>query len=223
MRFVIVAAALTLAACNPPPEQKPEGPPVAVTVDAPSGTYSLDKSHASLVVRANHLGLSHYTLRLTGLDATLNFNAEDPTRSSVQASIAADTVRTEFSGPRDFDDELENSQWLDAATHPVIAFSSTGIELTAANAGRMSGDLTIRGVTKPVILDVTFNGAFRQHPMGRPGALLGFSARGSFKRSDYGMTVLIPATPGGPGVADEVEIIIEAEFSERPAPTNPVN
>lgn len=221
--FTFAAAAFALAACQQPAEAPPAAPPVAVTVDAPTGAYTLDKSHASLVVRANHLGLSRYTLRLTGLDATLNFNAEDPTQSSVQATVAANSVNTEFEGPRDFDDELENSEWLDAATHPAITFASTGIELTGPNTGRMTGDLTLRGQTHPAVFDVTFNRAYRQHPFGRPGALLGFSARGTIKRSDYGMTALLPQGEGGVGVADEVEIIIEAEFSEQPAPPNPVN
>lgn len=224
MRLNIIAvAALALAACTPPAEVATPAPPVAVAVDAPSGEYLLDKSHASLVVRANHLGLSHYTLRLTGLDATLNFNAEDPAQSSVRATIAADSVSTEFQGPRDFNDELENSEWLDAAAHPAITFNSTGVELTGPNTGRMTGDLMIRGATHPAVLDVTFNRAFRQHPFGRPGALIGFSARGTIKRSEYGLNALLPSGEGAIGVSDEVEIAIEAEFTQVPAPTNPVN
>ncbi len=222
MRLSLIAAALALTACTPPANTEPTAPQ-PVVVDAPPGEYLLDKNHASLVVRANHLGLSHNTLRLTGLDATLNFNAEDPAQSSVTASIAADSVSTEFQGPRDFNDELENSEWLDAAAHPAITFNSTGVELTGSNTGRMTGELTVRGVTHPAVLDVTFNSAYRQHPFGRPGALLGFSARGTVKRSDYGLNVLLPSGGSGVGVADEVEIVIEAEFAHLPAPTNPVN
>lgn len=222
MRILLAIAAL-VTACSPPAEPPPTAPPQAVAVDAPSGEYVLDKAHASLVVRATHLGLSHYTLRLTGLDATLDFNAEDPVRSSVRATIAADSVSTEFQGPRDFNDELENSEWLDAAAHPTISFVSTGVELTGPNTGRMTGDLTLRGVTHPAVLEVTFNKAYRQHPFGRPGALLGFSAHGTIKRSDYGLNVLLPSGEGGVGVSDEVEINIEAEFTQAPAPANPVN
>jgi polyisoprenoid-binding protein YceI len=221
MRTFLVAAALTLAACTP--AETPPAPLVAVAVDAPSGEYKLDKAHASLVARVVHLGLSHYTLRLTGLDATLSFNAEDPTQSSVSASIAANTVSTEFPGTVDFNAELENSEWLDAATYPLITFNSTGVELTGPNTGRMSGSLTMRGVTKPVVLDVTFNHAYQQHPFGLPGALLGFSAHGTIKRSEFGLTKFIPPSEGAPGIADEVEIAIEAEFTRLPAPTNPVN
>lgn len=224
MRTILFATALlALAACTPPQTKAPEGPPTPVAIDAPSGRYTLDSTHTSVLVRARHFGLSNYTLRLANVSGALEFNAEDPTKSSVAASIAANSVQTEYVGQRDFDDELENSEWLDAARHPTLDFRSTGIELTGANTGRMTGDLTIRGVTHPATFDVTFNQGYRQHPMGFPMALLGFSARGTVKRSDYGMRVLLPLTPGGAGVADEVDVIIEAEFTQpvaAPAPAN---
>lgn len=222
MRIALIVAALALAACNQQPQPKaPEGPPTPVAIDAPSGEYALDPTHSSIVVRANHFGLSHYTLRLTGLSGQLNFNAEDPAKSTVTANVASDSVQTEYVGQRDFDEELENSQWLDAAQHPSLTFTSTAIELTGSNTGRMTGDLSIRGITHPATFDVTFNQGYRQHPMGFPMALLGFSARGTIKRSDYGMTVLLPLATGGAGVSDEVEIQIETEFTQPAAPANP--
>ena len=224
IRHTIAIAALALAAaCSPPATQGPAAPPTPVAVDAPSGEYALDATHSSIVVRANHFGLSNYPLRLADISGTLNFNAENPTQSSVSVTVGADSVRTEYQGARSFDDELENSEWLDAATHPSITFTSTSVELTGANTGRMTGDLTMRGVTHPATFDVTFNNGYRQHPMGFPFALLGFSARGVIKRSDYGMTVLLPSTPGGAGVSDEVQIEIEAEFTQPAAPANPTN
>lgn len=224
MRLSVLAfAAFALAACNQPAEQAPAGLPEPVAVEAPSGHYTLDKNHSSVVVRATHFGLSQYTLRLTGLDAALEFNAEDPTQSTVTASVAADSVRTEYPGQRSFDDELENSDWLDAAIYPVITFRSTSVELTGPNTGRMTGDLSIRGVTHPARFDVTFNGGYRQHPMGAPMALLGFSARGEFKRSDYGMRVLLPTEGSNIGVSDAVQVMIEAEFTQPAAPASAVD
>ncbi len=223
MRIALIAAVFALAACNPQQQaEAPQGPPTPVAIDAPSGEYALDPTHSSIVVRANHFGLSHYTLRLTGLAGQLNFNAEDPAKSTVTASVASDSVKTEYVGRRDFDEELENSQWLDAAQHPSLTFMSTAVELTSPNTGRMTGDLSIRGITRPITLDVTFNQAYRQHPMGMPLALLGFSARGTIKRSDYGMTVLLPLAAEGAGISDEVEILIETEFTQPAAPANPV-
>jgi polyisoprenoid-binding protein YceI len=222
MRISAIAATLALvAACTQPAEQKAPSPPTPVTVDAPSGAYTLDKAHSSLVLRVSHFGLSRYTLRLADLDAALDFNAEDPTKSRLTATAAANSVSTEFRGGVDFNGELEGSQWLDAATHPTIAFTSSSLELTGENTGRMTGELELRGVKRPATFDVTFNRAYRQHPMGRPGALLGFSARGTILRSEFGMTRLLPQTSGGVGVADEVEVEIEAEFTQGAAPVNP--
>lgn len=225
MKFVwIAAAALTLASCNQTPEQLPApGPIEPVAVEAPSGEYALDKNHASVTIRARHFGLSHYTLRFTELEATLNFNAEAPAQSTLLASIAANSVETDFPGDRDFDAELQNSQWFDAENHPQIAFRSTAIELTGPNTGRMSGDLSIRGQTHPATFDVTFNQAYARHPVGAPLSLLGFSARGAVRRSDYGMNVLMAPPGTEAGVGDEVEIVIEAEFARpiEPAPGEP--
>ncbi|MEQ1619138.1 MAG: YceI family protein [Terricaulis sp.] len=224
MRIALIAAALALAACNPQPQpEAAQGPPTPVAIDAPSGEYALDPTHSSILVRANHFGLSHYTLRLTGLSGQLNFNAEDPAKSTVTARVAADTVQTEHVGQSNFDRELENSQWLDAATHPSLTFASTRIELTSPNTGRMTGNLSIRGITHPVTFEVTFNQAYRQHPMGMPIALLGFSARGTIMRSEYGMTARLPLATGGGGVSDEVEILIETEFTRPAAPASPTN
>lgn len=223
MRTILVIAALALAACTQPQTKAPDPPPAPVAIDAPSGEYVLDPTHTSVLARATHFGLSHYTLRLADVSGALNFNAEDPTKSTVTATVGANSVRTEYVGQRNFDDELENSEWLDAASHPTLTFASTSIELTGPNTGSMSGDLTIRGITHPITFDVTFNKAYRQHPMGLPMALLGFSAHGVFKRSDYGMRVLLPLAAGGAGVSDEVDVSIEAEFTQPLAPANPTN
>lgn len=214
--FALAATAVALAACSQPaPQNETPAPEAAapVTIEAPSGEYKIDKNHASVQVRALHFGLSNYTLRFTDFDATLNFDAANPAASTLTATVNPASVETDYTGAGDFDGELQNSDWLDAATHPTATFTSTGIELTGANTGRVTGDLTIKGVTHPLTLDVTFNNGYARHPMGSPVSNLGFSARGTIKRSDYGLNVLLPN--GGPstGVADEVELVIEAEFT----------
>jgi polyisoprenoid-binding protein YceI len=200
-----------------PPAAAP--PPLApVAVAAPSGLYHLDPAHGQLLVKAFHFGLSHYTLRLTKWDAAINFNAAHPEQSAVTATAEANSVQTDYPGPRNFDTELENAQWLDAGAHPQLTFVSKRITLTGGDTGTMTGDLTVRGVTRPVTFNVRLNGDYARHPMGAPGAWLGFSAEGSFKRSDYGMNVLqAPAGSPGAGVSDDVEIVIEAEFNNNPS------
>jgi polyisoprenoid-binding protein YceI len=80
---------------------------------------------------------------------------------------------------------------------------------------RITGDLTLHGVTKPVVLEATFNGGYAGHPMD-PHARIGFSARGTFNRSDFGMVYGIPAPGTTMGVSDAVNVTIEAEFSGPP-------
>lgn len=209
--WTIAAAALALGACTPG-DQKSDTPPTAIAVEAPSGEYALDPHHSTITVRAQHFGLAYYTLRLNTVSGTLNFNAEDPAASTIVATVATNSLDTPYSGDRDFDAELQNSQWLDSATHPTATFQSTAVERTGPNTARVTGDLTIRGVSHPITLDVAYDGSHAQHPMGMAVSLIGFSARGTFERSQYGLNVLQP-TSGSDGVANQVELVIEAEFT----------
>jgi polyisoprenoid-binding protein YceI len=91
------------------------------------------------------------------------------------------------------------------------------VQLTAPNAARVTGDFTMHGVTRPVTLDVTFNGGYAGHPMD-PNARIGFSGKGVLKRSEFGIATGIPAPGSKMGVSDEVEIILEAELTGPPLP-----
>lgn len=177
--------------------------------DVPAGTYKLDPTHASLTWRVNHFGLSNYTARFTKLDATLTYDPADPTKSSVSASVDPASVRTDLTSPKDFDQHLrEDEKFFRTATFPEVKFASTKLEKTGDRTGRMTGNLTFLGVTKPVTLDVAFNGSFKEHPFTKKAAL-GFSARGSVKRSEFGMGALVPM------VGDDVRVEIEAEFLQQ--------
>lgn len=225
--MIAAAAAVALGACSQPAPEAPEAP-AALPVNAPSGAYTLDPYHTTVTVRAKHFGLSNYALRLNGVTGTLNFNAEDPTQSSIEATVATNTLDTPYTGDRDFDAELQNSEWLDSAQFPTATFRSTSVERTGPNTARVTGDLTMRGITHPITLDATYNASHASHPMGFPGALIGFSASGTFQRSQYGLNVLQPSEAGASdGVADQVELVIEAEFTRpadqgaTPAPAQP--
>jgi polyisoprenoid-binding protein YceI len=202
--WTAAAAALALTACSQPAPDAP-APAAPVTVNAPAGEYALDNNHSTVTVRARHFGLAYYTLRFNAVSGTLNFNAETPTQSTVSVTVDTTSLDTPFTGERDFDAELQNT-------------------------ARVTGDLTLHGVTRPVTLDVTYNGSWAQHPMGPPIAGIGFSARGTIQRSQFGLTTLIPASGPDSGVADEVELLIEAEFNRptegatpAPTPAEPVN
>lgn len=203
MLALATAAVLSLTSINPL---------VAGTTDykeMPAGKYEIDDTHASLTWKVSHLGLSNYTARFTDIDATIEFDPKAPENSKVTASINPTSLETDYPYPeeKDFDKKLiEDKDWFNASKFPKITFTSTGIERTGDNTGVMKGELNFLGVSKPLSLDVTFNGAMKKQPFsGKP--TLGFSANGRLKRSDWGMGTYVP------NIGDDVELIIEAEFA----------
>lgn len=186
----------------------------ALAPGVPAGTYSLDRSHASLIFRVDHLGFSNYTARFVEFDAELEFDPADPAAAELVATVDATSLETDFPFPEmvDFNAQLQGEEWLHTAAHPRLTFRSTSVTLTGANTARIDGELTLRGVTRPMALHATFNGGYAGHPMD-PNARIGFSARGALLRSDYGMTYGIPEPGTKMGVSDQVEVIVEAELS----------
>lgn len=178
-------------------------------IEAPSGEYKLDKSHASLVWKIKHWGLSRYTARFTKFDAQLRLDAAAPERSTLLVSIDPTSVETDYPGEGDFDEELRGSRFFDIARYPSIQFRSSRIQKTGPNTARVTGDLEFLGQTKPLVLDVTFNGSIVPHPMtGRPA--LGFSAQGTMRRSLWGLNTFLDH------LSDDVDISVEAEFTGPP-------
>ena len=168
---------------------------------APAGTYVLDKRHASVTLKVVHFGTSHYTFRFAreAIDGSYDYNPAKPLDTKVSISIDAAAVDT---GLPDFNKEIgTDPKFFNAAQYPKITFVSTKLE-----PGKMTGDLTFRGVTKPVTLDVKYNG-FAKTPFG--SQIMGFSATGKIKRSDFGFTHLVPM------VSDEVDLAIEVEFNPK--------
>ena len=177
----------------------------AAPVNAPAGAYALDKTHASLTWRISHLGLSQYTARFAAFESEIMLNPKDPTRSRVTVRIDPRSVRTDFPFPEQEDfDKVVAERFLKANEHPEIRFQSTGLVATGPTSGKLTGNLTFLGQTRPVTLDVTLNGAM-EHPF-RKIPVLGFSASGTIRRSDFGSTDLL-----GP-IGDEVTLLIEAEY-----------
>jgi polyisoprenoid-binding protein YceI len=197
------------------PAASAESPGVAALApEVPAGTYTLDRTHASLLFRADHMGFSWYTARFADFDAELEFDPEQPAAASLTATVDTTSIETGFPFPEqvDFDAQLRGEEWLNTAEHPQMVYRSTGVTMTSANTARIDGELTLRGVTRPMALDATFNGGYPGMSLD-PNARIGFSARGTLKRSEYGMTYGIPEPGSNMGVGDEVEVIIEVEFS----------
>lgn len=185
-----------------------------IETEAPAGEYRLDSAHASLIFRIDHLGFSHYTARFTDFTAQLYFDPEKPEASRLEATVEANSIETDFANPEvlDFNAQLRGEEWLDAAAHPEITFCSSSFEHLGGGRLRVTGELMFRGVTRPVVLNGTFNGGYAGHPL-EPQARIGFSARTAIRRSEFGMTIGIPAPGTSMGVSDRVDIIIEAEFN----------
>ena len=202
----IVAVATAWLACA-------AGPAVAAD-QLPAGTYTLDKAHASLIFRVDHLGFSHYTARFTRLDATLELDPARPAEARLEATVEAASLATD-NPPPGFEDMLRGPEWLDAKAYPQITFRSTEVATTGPDTARITGDFSLHGVTRPLALDATFNGGYAGHPMD-PNARIGFSAYGTLNRSEFGIAYGIPAPGSTMGVSDAVEIVIEAEFNGPP-------
>ena len=197
MKHLFLSLCLFIVACATPP--------VKVASEAPTGNYKLDPTHASVTWSLSHAGLSNYTARFNDISGVLDFNASAPENSSVNIRIDPRSVST---GLDKFDEELaSSSKFFDADTYPDIRFASRAINITGASSGQITGDLTLKGITKPITLDVIFNGAGKS--FGNPGKTLGFSATGKFMRSDFNMSHLVAF-----GIGDEITLRIETEFNE---------
>ena len=186
--------------------------PVPLSAEPPAGQYALDKAHSSLLMRVSHLGFSTYTTRFTRLDSELTFDPKNIPASKLVATIEASSIAMD-NWPQRCIDILQGSQMLDTKTFPQIVFRSDKVQMTGTKSMDISGTLTLRGVTRPVVLSGTYNGGYSGMPGMDPHARVGFSAHGSFKRSDFGMAFGIPAPGSIMGVGDLIDFAIEAEFN----------
>jgi polyisoprenoid-binding protein YceI len=173
--------------------------------DVGTGAYTLEKAHGSIVWRGVHMGLSHYTGRLTDWDAKLDFDPKNPAASHIKAIINPVSVSAEHPTDKDWNRHI-GEDFLKGKAFPQVVFESTGIETTGDFTGKVMGNLTLAGISKPVTLDVTYNGAIASSPLFAGKGLVGFSAHGVIKRSDWGITNYASI------FSDDIEIIIEAEF-----------
>jgi polyisoprenoid-binding protein YceI len=170
---------------------------------APNGAYQLETSHSQILFSVLHLGLTDYYGRFDKLSGTMNLDANQPERSAVAVTIDTSSVDTPSSRTSD---ELKSPSIFDIAQFPSAGFRSTSIVRTGPATGRITGDLTIRNITRPVTLDVTFNGG-GPNPLNDSYAV-GFRGTATIKRSEFGMT----SAPWSSFVSDDVQLIIEAMF-----------
>lgn len=180
---------------------------------APSGTYVLEKTHGSLVWRVSHMGMSNYTARFKKFDAKIQYDAKNLAKSSVEATIDLGSVETDFvpADGRDFNQELTSAPFFNVVKFPQATFRSKSVASAGPRRLKVNGDLTLLGVTRPMVLDVTINGAAAEHPFAKV-PWLGVSARGHVARKEFGLNPMPQLT----GIGDKVAIQIEAEFIKQP-------
>ncbi|MCC4610937.1 YceI family protein [Xanthomonas campestris pv. esculenti] len=172
----------------------------APAVKVASGTYTLDPSHTDVIAQWSHFGFSNPSAHFGNVDGTLEYDAADVTKSTVQVTLPLSGLNS-FTAK--FDEHLKSGDFFDAAKFPTATFKSTKVEAAGTNKLTVTGDLTIKDQTKPVVLDVTLNGA-GEHPMKKVPAA-GFDATTTIKRSDFGVGQYAP------NVSDEVKIRITTE------------
>jgi polyisoprenoid-binding protein YceI len=208
--------ALALAALSFVLAAGPAAAQTAAERRPPAGQYFMDKAHTSVVFRVKHLGFSRYTARFSRVDGRLTFDPQNPTAMQVEATI--DPTSLELNAPpAGFHEQLMGKGWFEASRFPQITFRSTKVELAGPHAAKVTGELTLHGVAKPVIMEVTYNGGYPPNAFDPGGARVGFSAHGVLKRSSFGISSGIPAPGSNMGVSDDVDFAIETEFSSRRA------
>jgi polyisoprenoid-binding protein YceI len=173
------------------------------TLVPPAGTWEIDQAHSSVVAVAKHMMVAKTRGHFGSFSGTLHVG-ETPEESWAEASIDAATIDT---GVEMRDNHLRSADFLDVEKYPTITFRSTRVEVTGEETFRLHGDLTIRGITQPAILDVEYQGM-----VGDPkGNRAGFSATGELDREAFGMTWNIAIESGGVLVGKRLKVELEIE------------
>ena len=169
------------------------------------GTWNIDPSHSAIAFSVRHMVVSKTRGRFTKWSGQLRFDAENPVVSSVEVTIDPASIDT-ADGQRDA--HLRSADFLDVEKFPTASFRSTKVEESDSGRYRITGDLTVHGVTKSVVLDVTYEGSGKD-PWG--GERAGFSGSTSIDRKDFGLRWNQALETGGVLVGDKVELMLEIE------------
>ena len=171
-----------------------------LTARAEPVAYHFDNPHTQILFFINHMGFSNSAGKFLEYDGTILFDSENPEESSVDITIPVASLDM---GDETWNEHVTGEDYLNAAEYPEMTFRSTAIEVTGEKTADITGDLTLHGVTKPVVLKTVLN-KVGPNPMSKKDQA-GFSATTTIKRSDFGIDQSIPL------VGDEVDIRIEVE------------
>lgn len=172
--------------------------------------WALDSSHSTVKFSARHMMISNVHGTFEKVSGSIDFNEAEPEKTIVDVKIEAASINTK---DEKRDGHLKSPDFLDVGGFPIIEYKSTRVERTGENTAKLHGDLTIKGVTKPVTLDVEFLGKAKA-PWGVWSA--GFAATGKINREDWGLTWNVALETGGVLVGKDVKIEIDAEILHQP-------
>ena len=196
MKKFLIVAAMTAILC-------------ATTSHAQSTTWQLDPAHSNAQFSVRHLGISNVQGEFTKVTGTVNLDDQDISKSTVTASIDVNSLDTRV---QHRDDDLKSDHFFDVAKYPSITFQSSKIVSSGEGTAKMTGNLTLHGVTKEVTFDVTGPTKVIQVMGTRRGA----SATTKINRQDFGMVYMTNSLPGGDEmIGDTVTITLDIEMTKK--------
>jgi len=181
---------------------------MATTTSAPANTtWKIDPAHSSADFKVKHMMISHVKGSFSGLSGALTENPADPTQSTVEASVDISTIST---GDAQRDAHLKSADFFHHEQHPTMTFKSTSVEKKDEGEYKVTGDLTLHGVTKPVTFAVEGPSAPGKDPWGN--TRIGLSATTKINRKDFGLSWNAALETGGILVGEDVQITLEVQF-----------
>jgi len=185
---------------------------LSLPASAATSAWRIDPQHSSAQFAVRHLGLSTVRGAFSKLSGTMQLDDQDVTKSTIEVSIDVNTVDTR---EPDRDKELRSERFFDLARFPTMTFKSKKVEQVAPGKLRVTGDLTMHGTTKEVVLDVDGLTAPAKDPWGNQR--IAASATTKINRQDYGVKWNAKLDNGGAVVGDDVNITIDVEMIQKPA------
>ena len=173
-------------------------------------TWTIDNAHSEIGFKVKHLVISTVSGKFNSFEGKLEGDPEDLTNAKISFSADIDSINT---GNEQRDGHLKSADFFDAANHPKLTFTSTSIEKSSDAEYKVTGDLIIRGTTKPITLNVEFGGV---HNNLYGQTVIGFEITGKIKRLEYGLTWNAVTEAGGVVVSDDVKLVIDAELVKQP-------
>ena len=200
IKQTLLALALAIPAA---PVLAQEQPATHDPAKVQAGTYAVDPNHTQVSFTVSHMGFSNYAGTFSGASGELTLDPKTAAASALKVTIPVKTVMTTSAK---LDDELKGAQWLDAGQFPDMTFVSTKVVPEGKGKAKVTGDLTLHGVTKPVSLEVSFVGA-GMNPLSKKYDV-GFEAKGDLKRSDFGVKTYVPL------IGDTLHLAIAGAFEK---------